>query len=147
MRMRLSTILAAVLATAMASPALAGRIEVRHENQRAGIRQGVRAGSLTRGETIRLARQQVRIDRAALRFRADGRFTARERARVRNRQHLASRHIHRARRSDRRSHRQLAFPARLLLRRRPSAPASVPSADVRPPVAVIRDALRSVGRP
>lgn len=97
----LTTVLAAVLATAIAVPAFAGGMAFRHENQRARIRHGIRDGSLSRGETVRLTRQQVRIGRAEARLRADGRLTRRERTRLRGRQRLASRHIYRARHNGR----------------------------------------------
>lgn len=96
MKKRMTTALAAALAMSMAIPAFAARIEHREQIQQKRIHQGVRNGSLTKGEAARLERQQLRTDRMKRRFRADGKFTRRERARVHHRLHHASRHICRA---------------------------------------------------
>ena len=101
MKKELTTALAAALAMAMAVPAFAGRIEYRQQNQQKRIHQGVRNGSLTPGETARLERQQFRTERMKRGFRADGKFTRRERARVHHRLHHTSRNIFRAKHNRR----------------------------------------------
>lgn len=101
MKKGLTTALAAALAMAMAVPAFAGRIDHRQQNQQKRIHQGVRNRSLTPKETARLERQQLRTERMKRRFRADGKITRRERARVHHRLHHASRHICRAKHNRR----------------------------------------------
>jgi hypothetical protein len=74
----------------------------RERLQRVRIEQGVGDGSLTRGEARRLGREQVRIERAERRFRADdGHLGPRERAQLDRRLDRASHHIHRARHNER----------------------------------------------
>ncbi len=54
----------------------------RQHHQTGRIVQGVRSGELTRRETRRLARQQMRIRHEERRFKSDGELTRRERARL-----------------------------------------------------------------
>ncbi len=96
MKKALTTALAGVLAMAMAAPAFAGGPEQRQQNQQRRIHQGLRSGSLTGREAVRLEREQSRIHRMKKRFRADGEFTRRERARLHHRLDHASGHIWRA---------------------------------------------------
>jgi hypothetical protein len=66
----------------------------RHQQQR--IYRGVRSGELTRHETYRLERQQVRINRQEARFRKSGDgLSPRERLRLEREQNRASRNIYR----------------------------------------------------
>jgi hypothetical protein len=67
------------LAAAQTGPRDPARRGVRQELR---IRQGVRSGQLTRGETHRLRMGQRHICRMELRARADDRLTMRERARL-----------------------------------------------------------------
>ena len=61
---------------------LAGGINKRQNNQARRIGQGVRSGQLTVRETKALARQQHHIAVTERRFKSDGQFTRKERARV-----------------------------------------------------------------
>ena len=70
-------------------------IHKRQGNQVRRIKQGVRSGELTRAETVRLGKQQVRINRQKRHFKADGTFTKRERIAVHKRQNRASKNIYR----------------------------------------------------
>ena len=70
-------------------------VNKRQVNQSKRIRQGVRSGELTRHETVRLRQQQNRIKRQERRFKADGTFTKRERAKIHKRQNRASKNIYR----------------------------------------------------
>jgi hypothetical protein len=101
MKEGLVTGLVAVLAMAIAVPAVAGGIGQRQGNQQMRIHQGVRSGSLTPREAVRLEREQFRIERMERRVRTDGTFTRRERARIHHRQNRASRHISRAKHNRR----------------------------------------------
>ncbi len=100
MKKTLATVTAAVLLVGSTTVFAAG-IEQRQWNQQHRIHRGIRDGSLTPGEATRLSREQFRIERMERRFRADGRFTCRERARVHHRLNRSSRHIHRGRHNGR----------------------------------------------
>lgn len=71
-------------------------INDRQQNQRQRIGQGVRSGELTARETVRLAREQVQINRMEQRFRASGDgLSTRERVRLQHELNQASWHIYR----------------------------------------------------
>ncbi len=91
----------ALLALLVAAPALAADaatpgVERRQRIQQERIGQGVASGQLTPRETIRLEREQARIERTQRRMAADGVVTPGERARLHLRQDKASRDIYRA---------------------------------------------------
>ena len=77
--------IAAVL-TVLAAPAFAGTpgLDAREANQRARIAQGVRSGELTRTETRRLVRGEVRLHRTERLAKCDGVVTRAERLRLHN---------------------------------------------------------------
>lgn len=83
------------LAAAMAfsSVSQAAGTDVRQANQRARIADGVVSGELTARETVKLTTQQRHIARTENRFKADGVYTARERAIVNHKQNKASMNI------------------------------------------------------
>jgi len=91
------TALAAVSLTALEVQAGTPRVDRRQANQTERIRDGVRSGQLTRGETRRLVRGQAHVRRMEHRAKADGVVTPGERARLRQAQRVQSRHIARAR--------------------------------------------------
>lgn len=71
-------------------------VNARERRQERRIHQGVRNGELTRREAVSLQRQQARIRvNEAYARRSGGRFTARERARIRREENRASRRIYR----------------------------------------------------
>lgn len=74
----------AAFLTAMALPAMAGTpgLDAREQNQRQRIAQGVRSGELTRPETRRLVRGEVRLYRHERIARSDGIVTGVERVRL-----------------------------------------------------------------
>lgn len=74
----------AAFLTAMALPAMAGTpgLDAREQNQRERIAQGVRSGELTRPETRRLVRGEVRLHRHERIAKADGVVTGVERVRL-----------------------------------------------------------------
>jgi hypothetical protein len=74
----------AALLIAIALPAMAGtpRLDAREQNQRERIAQGVRSGELTRPETRRLVRGEVRLHRHERIARSDGVVTGAERLRL-----------------------------------------------------------------
>jgi len=68
-------------------------INEREARQREAIRRGIDSGSLTRQEASRLRNEQMRIERMEQRARADGNFTAQERARINRQLDNSGRHI------------------------------------------------------
>lgn len=93
--------MAASAALLFAGSASAG-VNGREARQRDRIEAGWENGSLTRGETFRLAAEQVRIERRERRFRADdGMLGPWERRALDRDLDRASRHIGRARHNDR----------------------------------------------
>lgn len=70
-------------------------INQRQFNQHRRITQGVHSGELTRPEAARLRHQQAHINHQEKRFKADGAFNARERAKVHKSQNRASKNIYR----------------------------------------------------
>jgi hypothetical protein len=66
----------------------------RQENQSQRISQGVASGELTKKETAQLRTEQraIRAEKSA--FKADGKVTAAERAKLRHDQNVANRHIY-----------------------------------------------------
>ncbi len=77
-------------------------INKRSRHERTRIAQGVRSGELTRGESIRLAKEQRNIRRDVKKARRnDGKVGPRERQHIRREQRKASRHIYRARHNNR----------------------------------------------
>lgn len=79
-------------------------INERQQRQRQRIRQGIKNGSLAHGEAKRLRQQQARIADLEYGFRADGRFTKKERATVQARLDVANERIYRLKHNDRRAH-------------------------------------------
>lgn len=90
-------LLVAAFATLTASLASAGtvtpRIDRREARQSERIRDGVRSGELTRGETRHLVQGQRHVHRMEARAKSDGCVTPRERARITRAQNQQSRHI------------------------------------------------------
>lgn len=70
-------------------------INEREDIQENRINQGVASGELTRLELHRLNKQQTYIDVKEAQYKSDGKFTARERASIQNKQNQASRSIYR----------------------------------------------------
>ncbi len=72
----LAAVLTAITAPAMADPPW---LDAREQNQRQRIAQGVRSGELTRPETRRLVRGEIRLHRHERIAKSDGVITRRER--------------------------------------------------------------------
>ena len=90
--MKLITQITAVLTIIYSASSMAVMINERQDNQQARIQQGVVSGELTKRETVRLSKQQIKIQRKEMRFKSDGQFTKKERALVQrdlNRQNKA----------------------------------------------------------
>ena len=83
------------------SAAEAGPIDRVQKNQRARIQQGVQSGELTRAETRRLTKEQVRVERLQRRALKDGKLSRPEKARRGRAHHRANRHIYRAKHNRR----------------------------------------------
>jgi hypothetical protein len=92
----LATLLTALPAEARVHPTVNPNVNQRQAHQQHRIANGINKGNLTPRETIRLQRQQVRINRYEARNRADGRGLNRhERARLAAMQGRASAAIYR----------------------------------------------------
>lgn len=70
-------------------------------NQQKRISNGVKSGELTRGEVIRLQKQQVNIQKTKRKAAADGVVTRKEKAVIRKKQAKASRNIARKKNNNR----------------------------------------------
>lgn len=70
-------------------------VKDRQINQQKRIHQGVRSGELTRGEAVRLQKQQANIQQTKRAAKADGVVTKRERAQIHGMQTRSSAAIHR----------------------------------------------------
>ena len=73
----------------------------RNINQQGRIEQGIQSGQLTNKETSQLERGQGRVDRAEARAGADGHVSAREQARIQNRENRQSQKINRDKHNSR----------------------------------------------
>jgi hypothetical protein len=95
-------ILSVLLLAGIAAGANAQTIYGQARNEQYRINEGVRDGSLTRGETYRLEREQRDIHRDIRRaYRNDGYINPYERANIRREERLASRDIYRDKHNDR----------------------------------------------
>ncbi len=92
---------AGLLVLSLAGPVSAGVIRQREQRQQERIREGVRSGSLTPGETRRLERRQFRIERERRAALRDGRMGPAERRHIRHMQDRESRDIYRLRHNPR----------------------------------------------
>ncbi|MBK7367705.1 MAG: hypothetical protein IPJ04_07245 [Candidatus Eisenbacteria bacterium] len=77
------------------------RVDRREARQTERIREGVRSGELTRGETRHLVRGQARVHRMEARAKADGVVTPGERRKLAHAQNHQSRRIARLKHNDR----------------------------------------------
>jgi hypothetical protein len=97
--MKITSILAVVLAAAFALPAVAQTqtpaIDQTERNQSQRIDQGVRSGALTAQEGNQLQRQQARIRADKNAMKSKGYMTREERQNIRMRQERANQHIYR----------------------------------------------------
>jgi len=104
MKKPITLLIALVLATAAATPVIAGprdhNFAERREHQAARIEQGVERGQLTRKEAKALRKEQRRLYKLARELRHEGHLSRRE-ARVLDRAYdEASRHIYRLKHND-----------------------------------------------
>ncbi|MDG1663205.1 MAG: hypothetical protein P8H97_07530 [Pseudomonadales bacterium] len=86
---------AAVIALFSSSCAMAGSINERQSSQQDRIKQGIHSGELTPNEARILGRQQVKTHRKEARFKSDGTFSFKERAKIQRDLNQNSRKIHR----------------------------------------------------
>ncbi len=75
-------------------------INQRQRNQRARIRQGVKSGELTKGETAKLHSDEKAIRAEKQMAKEDGKVTPKERAKIRHDQNKESRKIYRLKHND-----------------------------------------------
>ncbi len=71
------------------------RIDKKEANEQARIANGVKTGALTPGETVKLEKQQGRIENAEARAKADGNVTKGERKHLNHMENNASKNIYR----------------------------------------------------
>ena len=71
------------------------RITKRQINQQARIKQGVKSGELTKGETRKLEKEQAKIQHDKKKAKSDGKVTPQERRKITREQNKASRDIKR----------------------------------------------------
>ncbi|HEY1433920.1 MAG TPA: hypothetical protein VGG65_01015 [Thermoanaerobaculia bacterium] len=92
----LSTAGALAATLLLASPAEAGKIKARAENQQDRIAQGVKSGQLTARETGRLENKEAHLNQEVRDMRKvnGGQLTAKERAAVNQQQNILSRDIY-----------------------------------------------------
>lgn len=76
------------------------KVADRQVNQQKRIVKGVKSGELNKKETVKLERQQRRINRSKKRAKADGDVSRKERAKIHARQNKASRNIKRAKKNN-----------------------------------------------
>jgi ribosomal protein S2 len=90
------TLSAAIAVAFLVTPAFAGRINNRRENQQDRIAQGVASGRLTPRETVRLERNEVRLHGEIADMREDngGKLTKKDRVIVNRQQNKLSRQIY-----------------------------------------------------
>ena len=81
-----------------------GDIDARRANQEHRINDGVRSGQLTRYEYQRLEVEQARIRQLERQAKSDGYVSSYERAKIRQAQNDASRHIYQEKHDSERSH-------------------------------------------
>ena len=96
-------ILAAFVALAMTSvtaQTATPHVTKRQVKQQARIQQGAKSGELTRGETRRLERQQMKIQHDKKAAKSDGVVTPAERAKLAKEQKRASRRIYRLKHNE-----------------------------------------------
>ena len=86
---------AALTATIAAANPVTPHVDRREARQAERIRDGVRSGELTRGETRRLVQGQRHVHRLERRAKADGCVTPQERRHLNRAQNHQSRQIHR----------------------------------------------------
>ena len=91
-----TTMIAAVMAVLMGTPALAAGVDRRADRQQARIAQGIQSGELTAREAAKLERKEARLGRTIERQREDGGgLSAGERARIQRQENRLSREIYR----------------------------------------------------
>jgi|RhiMetdeSRZDD1v2_1073273.scaffolds.fasta_scaffold1978229_1 hypothetical protein len=71
-----------------------GTINQRERHQQRRIADGVRDEELTQNEARKLEKEQAKIHSAEAKAKANGEFTAKERAKIQKRQEHASQHIY-----------------------------------------------------
>ncbi len=86
---------AVVITLFSSSCAFAASINERQSIQQERIKQGIHSGELTSNEARILGRQQVKTHRKEARFKSDGTFSVKERAKIQRDLNQNSRKIHR----------------------------------------------------
>ena len=82
------------------TPVKTPRVTHRQINQHARIKQGVKSGELTKGETRRLEGEQAKIQYDKKEANSDGKITPQERKHLQREQNKASRDIYRLKHNE-----------------------------------------------
>lgn len=93
--------LIAIAVSSVSAQTATPRVTKRQVQQQARIREGVRSGELTPGETRRLERQQAKIAADKQKAKSDGVVTPKERAKLTHEQNKSSRRIARLKHNGR----------------------------------------------
>ncbi len=88
-------VLTGILSVASVAQDKTPGINQRQRNQQARIREGVKSGELTKGETARLEAREGKIQADKLEAKSDGKVTPAERRKLKHEQNRASRAIYR----------------------------------------------------
>lgn len=104
--MKIATFLAAVLfVISLSASAMAQTktpvVDQREKNQQERVKEGVKSGELTRGETRRLEAQQGKIKADEMVAKSDGKVTKAERRQLKREQNRASKNIYRKKHNNR----------------------------------------------
>ena len=78
-------------------------VDQQEQNQEKRVEQGIKSGELTKGEAAHLEAQQgkIKVDEAKAKAKADGKVTAKERAKLKREQNRASRDVYRKKHNKR----------------------------------------------
>ena len=82
------------------APVKTPRVAKRQVQQQARIKEGVKSGELTKGETQKLKREQAKIQHDKQKAKQDGKVTPQERRHIRREQNKANRDIYRLKNNE-----------------------------------------------
>jgi hypothetical protein len=84
-----------IMSIIFSTSTLAATIDNRQDNQQDRIKDGIKSGELTKMETARLGKEQMKIKRKEMRFKSDGEFSMKERLSIQRDLNRQSKSIYR----------------------------------------------------
>ena len=84
-----------IMSIIFSTSTLAATIDNRQDNQQDRIKDGIKSGELTKMETARLGKEQMKIQRKEMRFKSDGEFSIKERLSIQRDLNRQSKSIYR----------------------------------------------------